>query len=247
MLNLGVINTLGKVTSTGNFILKLPYGIRQSVTLYRWKNQDYPLYPAIVILSMIDSYGKSYYVYPNRTNDTTNAEYNLELLEHKKQYFLPFARKSDVHTYANIWSVIMDEVGGPEVPSSDIKMWCNDNFIRFENISSVISLSNRVMDILNKDLSVPIRVGPFNADNLMDLVGPILVDVYSDKRMTLDPHTQVRVRYIDGDNKFYKINNQDSINTIEMDQPVIVFGLITSTIKSEYTSDFNTIVICMVR
>ncbi len=247
MLRLRLINTNGKVTNIGHFTTTVPYGIRQAAALYYWLDKEYPPYPAIAMLSMIDSFGKSYYIYPMRDNDTTHAEYNLELLEHRKVYFEPFAGPSDVHTYGNIWTSMSDEVGGPDVPSSDVRKWCKDNFIRYENILETISLNRRVINTLNENRSENIEIGPFDSDNLLDLLGPILVDIYHDRKLVFDNRTEVRVRYIGSDMKYYKINDQNGINTIEMDTPTIIFGLITSTVKSEYTTDFHTVVCSLVR
>ena len=249
LLRLRLINTNGKITEGGKFVMIIPYGLRQGVILYNWLQHEYPPYPAIAILSMIDALGKSYYVYPLRDEDTSHAEHNIELLEHTKQYFEPFSGQSDVHTYGHIWTTMMDEVGGDEALSSDVKDWCHDNYIRYENISEVISLNQVVINILNQNRSIDIEAGPFDSNNLIDMMGPILTDVYHDKRLILDTsdNNVVRVRYLDPENNYYKIDRGYSITTIEMDRPQIIFGLITSTISSKYTSDFNTILCSLTR
>lgn len=88
LVKLGVINSLGKVTEIGKFIKKVPLGIRNAVALYKWLQTGYPVYPDLVLLTMIDSFD-SYFLYPLKSNDN-NAEYNLELLNHRKKYFNPF-------------------------------------------------------------------------------------------------------------------------------------------------------------
>ncbi len=241
------INTNGKITNVGKFVTKIPYGIRQAAALYQWLENDYQPYPAITILSMIDAVGKSYYVYPLRNSNTSHSEYTLELLDHRKEYFEPFAGASDVHTYGHIWETMMNEVG-LDVSSSDIQSWCVNNYIRYENISEVLYLNRVVSEEISKNRSEPIEIGPFDSNNLLDLIGPILVNIYGDRRLVLeDTNSVVRVRYLGDDNKYYKINDRNGINTIEMDIPKIIFGLITSTIKSKYTSDFNTVICSLVR
>jgi HrpA-like RNA helicase len=246
ILDLGLVNTAGRISPAGKFTLKIPYGVRQATTLYQWIEKEYPPYPAIVILSLIDAYNRSYYIYPFRTNDTSHAEYNLELLEHRKTYFEPFVGKSDVHTYCNIWTVMMDEIGGSEVPSSDIHDWCENNYIRYENMSEAISLNRTIVDILNKDLSSKIEIGPFDTDNLLDLLTPILAYIYKDRKLTYDNRTEIIVRYIDSKGEYYKIDSINGINTVDADIPEIVYGLITSTITSEYSANFNTIICSLV-
>jgi len=237
MLKLGVIDVTGNVTKLGKFTKEIPLGLRNSVSLFRWLKLGYHPYPAIVLLSMVDSFGKSYFVYPLREKSLSHAEYNLELLEHHKRHFSPFEGRSDVHTYSNIWNIMMDEVGGPNVPSSDIIDWCEDNAIRYKNISEVMVVVNNINNIINPDNTE----GPFDTDNTLELLGPILSEVYSDKVFKYDPSGGVRVRYTDNDKKYYKIDSQNSINSIERELPETIYGLITSTISSKYGPDFNLI------
>ncbi len=239
MTRLGVINTTGRITEVGKFSRKVPLGLRNSIALYRYMKIDTPLYPVIVLISMIDSFGKSYFVYPLREAGLSHAEYTLELLEHRKRHFNPFEGKSDVHTYSNVWNIMMDEVGGPDVPSSDISDWCEDNAIRYENIAEVMTVINNIIDNIDGG------IGPnksFDTDNTMDLLGPILADIYSDRKYIFDDTNIVRVRYVGngkiGNGKYYTIDSQNGINSIERDTPDTVYGLITSTISSNYGADF---------
>jgi len=241
MVRLGVIDITGSVTELGNFTRELPLGLRNSVALYRWLELKVPPYPAIVLLSMIDSFGKSYFVYPLREYGLSHTEYNLEMLEHRKRHFNPFEGKSDIHTYSNIWNIMMDEVGGPNVPSSDIIDWCEDNSIRYDIISEVMTVIHNITEILKTKVSGNIEIGPFNTDNTLRLLGPILANVYSDRLFKYVSNGGVRVRYEDNDGKYYKIDSQNSINSIEREIPDIVYGLITSTISSKYGADFHMI------
>jgi len=242
IINLNLVNINGIITDTGKFSRKSLYGIRQAVALYRWLEKGYPAYPAITILSMIDAYSKSYYVYPLKDNGVDHAEYNLELLEHRKTYFEPFAGRSDIHTYGNIWTIMMEEVGGPEAPSSDIQDWCKNNYINHHNIEESISLNNNTISVLN-DMNVVVEVGPYNIDNLLNLLIPILKEIYSDKTLTYDNMKDIVVTYVGADG-VYKIDN-GAVNTIEMDIPPVIYGLIVSVIRSDYSADFNTVVVSL--
>jgi HrpA-like RNA helicase len=246
ILRLRLVNTAGRITEAGKFSLRIPYGIRQTSALYQWLEKEYPPYPAIAILSMIDAYNQSYYIYPLRNIDTSHVEYNLELLEHRKMYFESFTGRSDVHTYANIWDIMMYEIGGPDAPSSYIYDWCISNYIRYENIAEAVLLNRNIIDTLNKERSNKIEIGPFNTDNLLNLLKPILIGVYVDRKLTHDTKNEVTVRYLNEKGEYYKIDNMNGINSIDMDIPEVIYGLITSTIKSEYSADFSTIACSLV-
>ena len=262
MTRLELIDSLGNITDIGSFIKIIPYGIRQAVALWTWLDNKYPPYPAITILSMIDSLGKSYYVYPYREG-RSNAEHNLELLEHRKEYFEPFSGPSDVHTYAYIWNTMMEEVNGADASNADIKNWCENNYILYENISEAMTLNKIVLGGLDRyeyshdsisdrydesQEDATIEIGPYDPDNLMALLGPILAQVYHDKRLILDgsDNNVVKVLYNDGNMNNYKIDSMYGINTIDMDKPVIIYGLMSSVISSEYTSDFTTVICSLV-
>jgi HrpA-like RNA helicase len=239
MVKLGVIGINGNPTVISKFISKLPLGMRNSVSLYKWIEKEYPLYPAIVLLSMIDCFSElPYFVYPDRENGVSDSEYNLELLEHRKRHFNPFEGISDIHTYSNIWNTMMDDFGGPDAPTTDIKVWCEDNSIRYEIILEVISIINIIINELER--LHDIEVGPFETDTTMELLTPILSNTYNDKEFKLYNGDIVRVRY-EKDHKYYSIDNQYSINSINMNKPETVYGIITSTIKSDYSSDINLI------
>lgn len=250
IIRLRLIDITGRITKAGEFSLTIPYGIRQAAALYQWLEKEYPPYPAIVLLSLIDAYKQSYYVYPLLDKGVTHAEYNLELLEHRKTYFEPFVSKSDLHTYGTMWTIMMEEVGGPEVPSTDIHDWCKNNYISYTNISEAMFLNKSVLDIIKTVSSGQIEIGPFNSDNLLDLLGPILKDIYVDRQLNFDSsnneNNNNRIRYVDTDGKYYKVDSINGINTIDMDTPSIIYGLITSTISSKYSSDFDTIICSLV-
>jgi len=257
LIKLGVINSLGKVTDIGKFIRKIPLGIKNAVGLYKWLQTGYPVYPGLVLLTMIDSFG-SYFVYPLKSNQS-HSEYNLELLEHRKKYFNPFEGKSDIHTYSNIWNIMLDEINFlsrtdeiSSLPSkisslsnpsldNEISDWSKNNYINTEILLEVNKVVTGISFILQSESkSGNYDVGTFDTDNTVSLIGPILADIYSDRTFNILDKKSVRIRYYNNE-KYYKIDSQQSINSIERNTPDIVYGLITSTISSTYTSDFHLI------
>lgn len=236
LIKWGIINVNNKLTEIGNFVKKLPLGLRNSLSLYYNRTL-----PSIILMSMIDSFLQPYFVLPLK-GDISHAEYNLQLLEHHKKYISPFEGKSDVHTYAKIWNIMVDEISieGPSGVSSEygIYEWCQDNFIRYENILEVISVSQ----IICNELGIKMEYKSFDIQNSVTGLGQELSRIYSDRKYTRDNENIVRVTYHQDQhlNKKYKIDTQ-AVNSIERDKPDIVYGLITSTISSTYGPDFHLI------
>ena len=249
LIRMGVINSLGKITQIGKFIKRIPMGIRNAVALYKWLETGQPVYPGLVLLTMIDSFG-SYFVYPLK-KEQSHAEYMMELLNHRKKYYNPLEGKSDIHTYSNIWNIMLDEIDLSSDFSSisferSIDEWSKNNFINSEILLEVNTVVNGILKILQEVVKEERNydIGSFDTDNTVSLIGPIIADIYSDRMFKIFDNKSVRIRYFDPlnqDGKFYKIDSQQSINNIERNVPEIVYGLITSTISSNYSSDFHLI------
>lgn len=237
ILRLGIINTNSKVTTMGKTIKNIPLGLRNSVALYRYvqlsNSKNINPYPAIVLLTMIDSFSpSSYFIYPLKNNKTSRPDYNLELLEHRKRYFYPFEGRSDVHTYSNIWNIMMEELGN--YSENNIKEWCDNNFINFDIIKEVLDVTIIISDTLRR-MNLEVTITTFDTDEIMDILGPILSDIYSDRTMILS-----NGRYLGSDKNVYKTDTL-SINSIDRNKPDKVIGLVTSKISSSYGADFHLI------
>lgn len=235
LIELGIINTIGVLTKLATFVQNVPLGLRNAVALYEWLQTGYPAYPGIVLLTMIDSFSshENLFVYPNR-NDESHSEYDLELLEHRKRHFNPFEGKSDVHTYSNIWNIMMDEI--QDLNEKNMEEWCAMNSINFKKILEINTVVNNILQTLNIT-----EVGTFDTENTVSLLFPILIDIYSDRKLTIVNKSDVLIKYQDPDGKYYKMDSLQSINSIERDVPDVVYGLITSTISSSYAPDFHLI------
>ena len=262
MLKFGVINVVGKITKLGKFCLQLPFGLRQSVALWRYNKLNKPLFPAIVLLSMIDNVENSYYSIPIRKSDESIPEFDSIRKEFNKTYLSRFTGKDDIETYSNIWSSMLDDLEGFNSSSNDLRKWCNNNGLDFNQINLVKMLIESVIDKMDNylmndnDNDDGVVVGPFTTQGIMKILSPILKDIYSDKVFTLNNDNNgndVVKKYIPGnkenknnkDNKTYTVDSVMSLNTIDTDGPEKVYGLITSTINSN-VGNFNTLVCSLI-
>jgi hypothetical protein len=271
LINLGIIGPTGNITSIGEFVQALPYGVRQGTILYHYINSTHDtqeinrfLYSCIVILSMIDIFDRSYYIYPYKlqTNKVyDHALYNMETINHRSTYFEPFAGRSDLHTYGYIWNTLLEEVDINNI--TDVMKWCDDNYIYFYNILEVINLTNMVINILKPSLDLDQQNTYFDFNRVLEYLDPILKQVYNDKKLYLNTNSDTIITYLDekigtsSNSQDYKIgtNSQDyngnvykidslyAINTIETESPDIIYGIATSVISSDNSSDFRTIAI----
>ena len=219
--------------------------LRLSVGLFRWVQEENTVFPAIVLLTMIDSFYRTYFLYSLKTSDQTLTDYKLEILDEKEELMEKFSGSSDIHTYSNLWNKLMNDVGGLSAPSTDVRVWCENNKIRYENIHDVINTVKNIRNVLREN-NIKSPTGHFDTENTLELLSPILKEIYSDRTYYLDPNQQVRVRYMDSDGNYYKIDNHQGINTIDTVRPEVVYGLIVGIISSSYGPDFNVLTCSLV-
>ena len=235
MLNLGLIDVNNKVTKLGSFVNNLPYGIRQGVILFRWLEQYPNKANAILpILSMIDVFDKPFWVYPMISPGMPQIEYKLLLLDHYKKYFTPFKGESDVHTFVKLWRILQDEIG-VNPTTEDLIDWTTDNSINFDNMETVMILNNTIGNPLNNKLDL----------NILDKLGPIIKDVYSDKKLINDTNAD-RIIYLDINNNRYNIDSRYGVNSISQQQPQLIYGLVTTNINTKYANSFGTVALSLI-
>lgn len=230
MIKFNLIDDNYNITNVGKFIKRLPLGLRLSICLFEWiQNNDY-VYPGIVVMSLIDNYADDYFIWPINDENTILAEFNIERVEYTKEYFNRFRGNSDVHTYLNIWTTMTKEI--KELKDEFITKWCNDNNI---NSKRMIQTKNIINDIINICSVENLNTGivSFTNTKTTDLLSPIIEKVYPDKKYNLETENKYKDSYGN-----YYTNDSDSINNIDKNAPLILYGIITSTVKSDY-GDFN--------
>ena len=229
---LGLVTVNNTLTKLGTYVKNSVFGLRLAVILYKWLDNGYAAYPAIVLLSMIDIFKNPYWEYPLKTKEVLSSDYTMNLLEHDKRYFSPFEGKSDIHTYGYMWNIMREEIGD-EMTMEDIILWCKNNSINYMNMLEVLTLVEHLLPEGSER-------GIFDTDEALEYMHPIITKVYEDKKYKLDESSQVRVRYIKN-NLHYKIDSIYSINNIEASRPEYIYGLISTEIESDDINKFRTI------
>lgn len=215
----GLIDIGNSLTPKADFVRGLPFGLRLSILLTDWI-EEYGMenvYPVIVLVTMIDNYeGMSPYIYLNNTKYKAVFDYQLEYQDHIEKYFDRFRGKSDVETYLNIWAKMMEE------SEDDLDEWGRLNYIDVEFLEK----TQTILDFVNKRLKV--KKFQYDPIEVTDNLEPFFKNIYSDKLYNLDTENIIQARYSD-----YDIDNF-SINSIDEDRPLSLYGLITRTTTSEY-------------
>lgn len=247
LYELNLIDVNNKITNAGKFVLKMPYGIRQAAILYYYiessKNKN--ISGVVQILSMIESIDESYYIYPLPTENMLAAEYEIVLLEHYKKYFAGFAGKSDTDTMINMWNKFIEEIHNNNdhiiVDDNYIMEWCDDNYINYENFNRSINLSKHISSIIGENNNEDRIYNLIDKDFMNINLFPILENIYKDKVLNLDTRSEIVTKYIDNIGNIYTLDDRYTNSHVDKLKPLKIISLISSEIKSNYSSNFNTI------
>jgi HrpA-like RNA helicase len=75
---LGMINKNNRITKMGTFATEFTLSVRNTAILWHWIKEGLPIFPATVVLSMIDCFGPSYFYYPRNLNMSGSRSFNAD-------------------------------------------------------------------------------------------------------------------------------------------------------------------------
>lgn len=179
-----------RVTEKGRFSNVLDFSLRGSCVLYEWcqlrndKGEPYPLFPPLVIIALIETFGPSYFWYPTKD---ASGEKIKDYKEYREKYFAKYDGENDLLTLANMWTSLYSrfaEAGLNKLqPPRELTQYCVENSLNNKKIVELVRNIRLSMNSLNRFFhgKKPIVVGPFNPVNVMKILLPIMKTVYSDR------------------------------------------------------------------
>lgn len=215
-----------KITKIGELSLILPFGIRINAILGHCIEKNIPLFPCISILTMIDSYGPTYFWYPYKNPKIENIDYNVMINEHYETFFKQFIGYSQLHTLSNIWIKLMEDNNGMDGTLDEIVEWARIHSINIDKIIEVREMVEYIILLLNH-LGYKIEIGPFTTNGIIDVLRPIINYVYSDNIYQLQNNNIIRNIYYDSNLNSYTIDNYEIPNMLEMNPPISIVSLLS--------------------
>jgi hypothetical protein len=83
-------------------LLHLPFGPNNLLAIQGWKGNVSPLLAIICMIELFPPTG--YYLFPDAWLTDSDSRYELERLEHIKDFYIPFVGKDHLATLANMWN-----------------------------------------------------------------------------------------------------------------------------------------------
>lgn len=223
--DLGIISLDGRLTDRGKFVAMFTLGIVPSVILEMWFRAKNPLFPCIVVVSLLDSYEEGYFKYPPATDSRA-------LDAHYAKYFRRYEGYSDVETMINMWHAIMDVGGGIDKVLSEMpkmKTWCANNSIRFGRIKEALHTMSVTTNVLTKELRADVPKGKFTLEGFLAKFRPIVIEVYTVLDRIVKFESQGVYKSVTGMRYMLDYLSVNKFNSSERPPPILLIPLITSS------------------
>lgn len=229
-----IVDGTVNVTDLGHFVPEFQFSVKNATFLWKWIEAGHPVFPGIVVASLIESYGPSYFWQPRKKPDMSIDVYNNMIKEHRQKYFSKFIGYNDLETCLNMWRDLTSFLKGIVGDQRQIAQWAKENSMNNKKIKELLLIVNQTIGKLKN--SIDIKMGPFTTAGVMKAARPILKLVYSDQLLTV----KRGVNYMNPLTKEeYKLDNRDALNRFVENPPYGIVGLITAEIKTQKDSIFR--------
>jgi hypothetical protein len=180
-------------TKSGEFVYRTPYNLRNSVLLYYWGFREYPLFPCVSIICLIETFDFRFF-----------GSHSTELEN--------FRQHSDVETLSYIWTEMLNDIGGVEGGYHLIREWCEFYGIEHNRMQIV---SDKIR--LAKTIFPEMTIRPFTWKNAVDRFRELAMQIYQDQ-IFFPVREGV---YRDNSNNEYKLNI-NSLNALGNENIIVL-------------------------
>lgn len=214
-----------KVTELGHFSPAFPLGVRDAAFYYHWIKEGYHPFVGIVVATLIDSYGPSYFYLPRKERDETDASYYKKLKNARNAIIEKYRGKTDLHTAIKVWLDLFANEPDIKPMSKRVFDWCRINNMNAKKINEILTIVKECVKISLRK-GIPIQMGTFNPDNVVNKARPILQKVYEDRIVRLE-----KGGLYDENNIVYRFDVRESFNEIDKNTKYFL-ALCTQEIKA---------------
>lgn len=221
-----------RITDIGKFAPRFPLSVRNAAFLWNWIQSELPIFPGVVTINIIDTYGPSYFWLPRRGNDESLKDYNEKIVKYKKEFFDKYRGYSDLETSLNMWSDLIKLDNRPDrykviIEKRISTVWAKTNSINNKKIIELINNTNQCVETLIR-LGYTVNKGLFTPVNVIKAARPIFLNIY--------PMLQASTygsNYINKETgEKYILDSRDAVNKFTEDPPSAIISLISAEIKS---------------
>ena len=194
LINLDMICKIDKkyaILPCNIFSRTIPLNARNSAFVWKWMQMGYPIYPGIVIASLIDAYDGGYFYIPRKQNLKLSIDYDNFCTDYINKTFKEWIDKTPMHSYLNMWKSFTNYLKHLHYNlinrSKDINYyrWSNMNHVNHSQLVDLVKIISETYEIIRNNLrNINADVYIFNVNKMVKYATPILCDIYKD--ITLD-------------------------------------------------------------
>jgi HrpA-like RNA helicase len=210
--DIGMIEIFGTnklVTEKGHFAPFFPLSVYNSSLIWEWtqltkeNGTKYPIFPIVVLASLIDCFGPSYFFYPKKEYYHSEIEHKEVLSNYYKKHFKMFAAESDLEVLLTLWNVVCGNFQTITPSKTDISKWSQGHSMNNKKITEVFNVVKQCCLVLVR-LGYEVELGVFSEKNVVKVAAPLLEKVYRTNVFVYQAKT--RSYYNPITKEYYKLN-----------------------------------------
>lgn len=182
---LKMIDDKQNVTEAGKFAAPFPLSVRSSIMIYEWlklskkDGSSYPLFPIVVLVAIIDSYGPSYFFTPKKDISQSASEYRTFKDAYYETYFKKYKASNDLEVLLNFWNDTVSQFESIKPNKGELSRWNVENSFNNKKVTELFSIVKQCCDRLVSKKHY-IEMGLFNPKTVLEVAKPLLRFAYAD-------------------------------------------------------------------
>lgn len=215
--DIGMIEIFGDnkiVTEKGHFAPFFPLSVYNSALIWEWTQltkpdgTKYPIFPVVVLASLIDCFGPSYFFYPKKEYYHSETEHKEISLIYYKKHFRIFEGNSDLEVLLILWNTVCGNFQSITPSKVDISKWSQSHSLNNKKIMEVFNVVKQCCLVLVR-LGYEVDLGMFSETNVLKVVTPLLEKVYNKNIFLYQNKTKSYYNPIT--KEYYKINVKNAL------------------------------------
>jgi HrpA-like RNA helicase len=214
---LGMIKIKGSeklVTEKGHFAPEFPLSVYGSALIFEWSKiikidgTKYPLFPVVVLASIIDCFGPSYFYYPKKELYQSESEYKSVSDAHYDKNFKIFEADTDLEVLLKLWNYACGRFETIVPNKQELAKFSNAHSLNNKKVTELFNIVKQCCISLSR-LGYEVDLGTFSEKNVIDLATPILEEVYKNNIFFYQANNK---SYFNPETKeYYKLNFKNSL------------------------------------
>jgi len=208
-----------------NLIKLLPLSLRNSLFLSDWIRNNYPIYPGIVVISLIDCFFPSYFWFPRKNKLKENLDFLFS--KRKKDFIDKYGGYNDLETSLNLWMSYFNK--NIYSKKEEIEDWTYKNNLNYKKLIEVINLVKQLITIF-KTNNFNVKIEDFDISEAINNSKTLLLQHYNDMmcvRISENSYFNLKNK------KYYILDIKESINKFTSNYPEKIIAIIVNEIPQE--------------